>query len=132
MKSIGIVRRIDDLGRIAIPKEIRNNLRAKGGDAFEIHSNNRGEIIIRKYRKSWEETVLEWWEKNYNRPAMRRASFSYLGDYTFCIVRLANGRDVAGFAKRYCRDEDNASIGQVAAFARAIGTPINELVGWEG
>lgn len=132
MRATGIIRRVDELGRVVIPKEIRRTLKIKDGDPLEVYTERDGSVIFKPYRKSWEETVLEWWEKNYNRPAMRRASFSYLGDYTFCIVRLANGRDVAGFAKRYCRDEDNSRIGQVAAFARAIGTPINELVGWEG
>lgn len=49
MKTSGIVRRIDDLGRIVIPKEIRKNLRVRDGDSLEILISNEEEIILRKY-----------------------------------------------------------------------------------
>lgn len=48
MKATGIIRRIDDLGRIVIPKEIRKNLRIKEGDNLEIFVDNE-EIILKKY-----------------------------------------------------------------------------------
>jgi len=48
MKSTGVIRRIDDLGRIVIPKEIRKNLRIKEGDNLEIFIDNE-DIIFRKY-----------------------------------------------------------------------------------
>ena len=130
MKANGIVRHIDDLGRIAIPKEIRRALHLEDGTQIEMRTNKNGEIILKKYKKSWEDTVLEWWEKNYNRPAMRRSTFTRIGDYTFCVLCKPDGC-IAGFAKRYFDDKDDDRIGKVAAFARAIGKPINELVGWE-
>ena len=133
MKSTGIVRHIDDLGRITIPKEIRRNLGIKEGDSLELDTTYDGAaIIIRKYRKSWEDTVLEWWCKNYNRPAVKRSNFTRMGDYTFCVLCKSDGTCMAGFAKRCFGDKDDDRIGKVAAFARAIGKPINELVGWEG
>ena len=49
MKSTGVVRRIDDLGRIAIPKEIRRNLQIKEGDPLEIFTTREGQIIFQKY-----------------------------------------------------------------------------------
>lgn len=49
MKASGFVRRIDDLGRIVIPKEIRNSIRIKSGDTLEICLNNNDDIIIKKY-----------------------------------------------------------------------------------
>ena len=49
MKATGIVRRIDDLGRIVIPKEIRRTLRLKDGDALEIYTDTNGEVIFKKY-----------------------------------------------------------------------------------
>lgn len=49
MKATGIVRRIDDLGRIVIPKEIRRNLRIREGDPLEIFTGNEGEVIFKKY-----------------------------------------------------------------------------------
>ncbi len=48
MKSTGMVRRIDDLGRIVIPKEIRTNLRIKSGENLEIFLNDE-EILLKKY-----------------------------------------------------------------------------------
>lgn len=49
MKATGIVRRIDDLGRIVIPKEIRRTLRIREGDSLEIFTNHEGGIILKKY-----------------------------------------------------------------------------------
>ena len=49
MKATGIVRRIDDLGRVVIPKEIRRTMRIREGDALEIFTDREGEIILKKY-----------------------------------------------------------------------------------
>lgn len=49
MKATGIVRRIDDLGRVVIPKEIRHSLRIRSGDALEIFTRADGEVIFKKY-----------------------------------------------------------------------------------
>lgn len=49
MKATGIVRRIDDLGRVVIPKEIRRVLRIREGDPLEIFTNNDGEVVFKKY-----------------------------------------------------------------------------------
>jgi AbrB family transcriptional regulator (stage V sporulation protein T) len=49
MKATGIVRRIDDLGRIVIPKEIRRSFRIKEGDPLEIYTDSEGEVIFKKY-----------------------------------------------------------------------------------
>lgn len=49
MKSTGVVRRVDDLGRIVIPKEIRKTLRIKEGDPLEIFTDKEGEVILKKY-----------------------------------------------------------------------------------
>ena len=49
MKATGIVRRIDDLGRVVIPKEIRRTLRIKEGTPMEIFTDREGEIILKKY-----------------------------------------------------------------------------------
>ena len=48
MKATGIVRRIDDLGRIVIPKEIRQNTKIKEGDPLEIFLGSEGELILKK------------------------------------------------------------------------------------
>ena len=49
MKATGIVRRIDDLGRVVIPKEIRRTLRIREGDPLEIFTDREGEVILKKY-----------------------------------------------------------------------------------
>lgn len=49
MKATGVVRRIDDLGRVVIPKEIRKVHRIKEGDPLEIFTDKEGEIILKKY-----------------------------------------------------------------------------------
>ena len=49
MKATGIVRRIDDLGRVVIPKEIRRTMRIREGDPLEIYTEKVGEVIFKKY-----------------------------------------------------------------------------------
>lgn len=49
MRATGIVRRIDDLGRVVIPKEIRRTLRVREGDPMEIYTTREGEILLKKY-----------------------------------------------------------------------------------
>ncbi len=49
MKATGIVRRIDDLGRDVIPKEIRRTMRIREGDPLEIYTDREGEVIFKKY-----------------------------------------------------------------------------------
>ena len=49
MKATGIVRRIDDLGRVVIPKEIRRTMRIREGESLEIYTDAGGEVIFKKY-----------------------------------------------------------------------------------
>lgn len=49
MKATGIVRRIDDLGRVVIPKEIRRTLRIREGDPLEIFTDREGKVVLKKY-----------------------------------------------------------------------------------
>ena len=49
MKATGIVRRIDDLGRVVIPKEIRRTMRRREGDPLEIFTSHSGEVVFKKY-----------------------------------------------------------------------------------
>lgn len=58
MKATGIVRRIDDLGRIVIPKEIRRNLNIREGAPLEIYVDPDGELILKKYSPLKELTDL--------------------------------------------------------------------------
>lgn len=58
MKATGIVRRIDDLGRVVIPKEIRRTMRIREGDPLEIYTDREGEVIFKKYSPIGEMTVF--------------------------------------------------------------------------
>lgn len=57
MRATGIVRRVDDLGRIVIPKEVRRQLRIKEGDPLELYTTKEGEVVFKKYsycdEKDW-------------------------------------------------------------------------------
>lgn len=131
MRTTGIVRRIDDIGRIVIPKEIRKVLEIKEGDPLKVQYNRNGEIIISKYRKSWEECALEWYE-SYEK-LLNRCYFRFENDYTFCIANHYNNIDEperAGFAKRFCKDKHNPRIAKVAAYANAMGYNLNEMIGY--
>ena len=66
MIATGIIRRIDDLGRIVIPKEIRKQLKVDEGDPFEIFMTKEGEVVLKPYKQQeytlrrdecWEELV---------------------------------------------------------------------------
>ena len=68
MKATGIVRRVDDLGRIVIPKEIRRTLRIREGDSLEIFTEEGGSVVFRKYSPVGEMSELAG---RYSRVLMR-------------------------------------------------------------
>ena len=63
MKATGIVRRIDDLGRIVIPKEIRRQLKIGESDPVEIFLSGNGEIILKPYRTDYILRKADDWEE---------------------------------------------------------------------
>ena len=79
MKATGIVRRIDDLGRVVIPKEIRRTLRIREGDPLEIFTDREGEIILKKYSPIGE---LGTFAKEY------AESLAQTVGHITCIVRI--------------------------------------------
>lgn len=58
MKATGIVRRIDDLGRVVIPKEIRRTMKIREGEPMEIFTDVGGSVIFRKYSPAGEQSTL--------------------------------------------------------------------------
>ena len=140
MASNGIIRHIDDLGRIVIPKEIRRNMGLNDGDALEITYTN-GTISIRKYKKSFEQCAIEWYNKaiidhdngNLDFYHFRHTAFWRHGDYTFCVVgcNIPNFIPRGGHAKRFERDTFDERIGKVAAYAKAMGRNLNKMIGYE-
>lgn len=127
----GIIRRIDDLGRVVIPKILRSDMCIHEGDPLEIYLRN-GEIVIRKYKKSFEECAEVWYNEHLN--LMDECEFIPRGDYTFCIVPAGLGYSQhrrAGHAKRYAGDMYNATVARVAAYANAMDKNLNEMIGYE-
>lgn len=82
MKATGIVRRIDDLGRVVIPKEIRRTLRIREGDPLEIFTDRDGEVILKKYSPM---TDLSLFAQEYT---------DSLFDATGCIALITDDTEV--------------------------------------
>lgn len=101
MKATGIVRRIDDLGRVVIPKEIRRTLRIREGDPLEIFVDRDGEVILKKYSPISE---LGDFAKEY-----AEALYDSLG-HTILITDRDSFIAVAGGSKK---EYLNRNIGQV-------------------
>ncbi|MDR1705088.1 MAG: stage V sporulation protein T [Clostridiales bacterium] len=96
MKATGIVRRIDDLGRVVIPKEIRRTLRIREGDPLEIFTDREGEIILKKYSPIGE---LGSFAKEY------ADSLAQTAGHITCIVDKDQIIAVSGGAKRELMDK---------------------------
>ena len=135
MKSTGIIRRIDDIGRVVIPKEIRHTCKIKEGDPLEIYIERDGSIILKPYYKSWEECAIDFYDSHPHIFLKKDSpyAFHHSGHYTVCFFNSDYNRDSRyGVAKRYAKDSHDSRIGEVAAYARVIDRPINELIGYKG
>ncbi|NPV27769.1 MAG: AbrB/MazE/SpoVT family DNA-binding domain-containing protein [Firmicutes bacterium] len=111
MKPTGVVRRIDDLGRIVIPKEIRRTLRIHEGDPLEIFTDREGEVIFRKYNMA---------ESNFENHAEEYAESLHQG--LNCVALIANSDSViavAGISKR-------------KYVGKTIGTLVKQVMEGEG
>ena len=96
MKATGIVRRIDDLGRVVIPKEIRRTLRIREGDPLEIFTDREGEVILKKYSPIGE---LSSFSEEY------AESLAQSTGYLVCITDTDQVIAAAGNGKREFQDK---------------------------
>lgn len=96
MKATGIVRRIDDLGRVVIPKEIRRTLRIREGDPLEIFTDREGEIILKKYSPIGELGTLA---------KLYAESLSQTLGCTVCITDMDQVVSVSGAGKKELQDQ---------------------------
>ena len=96
MKATGIVRRIDDLGRVVIPKEIRRTLRIREGDPLEIFTEKDGEVIFKKYSPIGE---LSSFASQY------AETLSKTSGYPACITDMDTVIAVSGVPKRDFNDK---------------------------
>ena len=125
MKATGIVRRIDDLGRVVIPKEIRRTLDIREGDALEIYTADDG-VVFRKYVQSAESkaaTAQKWLEQNAFSVSNSSAKFSIENRTVNCEVINNNHRQF-GTATAKTEDTFIPAVGMVIAFCRAANLNI--------
>ena len=96
MKATGIVRRIDDLGRIVTPKEIRRTMRIREGDPLEIYTESNGTVIFKKYSPIGElgEFASQYAE-----------SLSKVAGIPACITDKDNIIAVSGISKKELREK---------------------------
>jgi stage V sporulation protein T len=96
MKEIGIVRRIDELGRIVIPIEIRRTMRVKSGDEMELFINENGDISLSKYSqiKSIEDLIKSYLKtlySHYNIPIVVTNKSSVIATVGNAVSELSDG-----------------------------------------
>lgn len=90
-KATGIVRRIDDLGRVVIPKEIRRTMRIREGDPLEIYTDREGQVIFKKYSPMGE--LREF-------AAQYAQTLHQIGDLNIAVCDRDSVIAVAGISKR--------------------------------
>ena len=113
MKATGIVRRIDDLGRIVIPKEIRRNMRLREGDAMEIFLEDNC-VCLKKYTPSEEDLATRCQKYISDRGAYIKA-INFINDTT--VVLFTNGSSAT--VKKHSADDFDMNTALCYAFAQA-------------
>lgn len=109
MRATGIVRRIDELGRVVIPKEIRRTLRIREGDPLEIYTDRDGEVILKKYSPIGE---MSGFAKDYT-----ESLFRSLG-HIACIVDRDQVVAASGVSKKELSDKPISHDLETAIAAR--------------
>lgn len=117
IKSASIIRRIDDLGRVVIPKEIRRTMRIREGDPLEVYIEDN-KIMIKKYGPSPEQAA-SWLNNQANFIEERCIRFFINGPETVCIG-IENNHMVEGKTKCNPCDNYNPCVGMVYAMYRAF------------
>lgn len=126
MKATGIVRRVDDLGRVVIPKEIRRTMAIREGDPLEIYLDDQSGVIFRKSIQSAESKAAiaqEWLEQNARTMKNLSARFSIEDRTTTCEI-IKNGARETGSTTANFDDTFIPSVGMVIALCRAVGWSI--------
>ena len=113
MKATGIIRRIDDLGRIVIPKEIRRNMRLREGDAMEIFLEDNC-VCLKKYTPSEEDLATRCQKYISGRGAYIKA-INFINDTT--VVLFTNGSSAT--VKKHSADDFDMNTALCYAFAQA-------------
>lgn len=122
MKSTGIVRRLDDLGRVVIPREIRNSLKFMEGDALELFVENNS-LILKKCDNSDEiaENCANWVNNNKE----KIISVSFLGRETMCSF-LVNGLVKKGYVTFNLCDKFDLNVA-ICYCAKQVGFEVEGI-----
>jgi stage V sporulation protein T len=140
MKATGIVRRVDELGRVVIPKEIRRTLKIKDGDPLEIYIDKYA-VVLKKYTQetadSWHKVCSEYMEDMRLRAYAYNVRFIYQDGVTTCIGRDSEtNRKIVGLSYlNRDEDKDDPIIGQAIAYCRALNgkdCDYMNIIGLEG
>ena len=125
MKATGIVRHIDDLGRVVIPKELRKKFNIREGEALEIFTTDEGIVFAPYDNQTEKETFATNWLRKY-KDALKnnRTKFSVDGGVTTCEVINGDRNRKTGVSTCDSRDDFSPAIGMVISYCRAIGCPI--------
>ena len=125
-KPTGIIRRIDDLGRIVIPKMFREKLKIEEGQPFEIFMTKNGFVLEVYQPKPNKKEIAEAWLKCHQQLLNRyKPLFLRSGQYTSCAAIIPGKNDHFSLARAKCApsDEYNCNIGKIISFCRAIDMP---------
>ena len=125
-KQTGTILRIDDRGRIIIPKKLLDQLQIEVGQPFEISTTKNG-FVLDVYRPKFNkrEIATEWWNHNQSLVSRYAPQFFMSGKSTGCVVLIKNKDFPFSFGKTKCAasDEYYYKIGKIISFCRAIGRP---------
>lgn len=122
MKSTDIIRRVDDLGRIVIPKEIRNRLNIKEGEALELFVEN-DKLVFEKYNNIDE--IAQNCTKWVNNHKEKIISVSFLGRETMCSF-LVNGLVKKGYVTFNLKDKFDLNVA-ICYCAKQVGFEIEGI-----
>ena len=131
MKATGIVRRIDDLGRVVIPKEIRRTLRIREGDPLEIFVDHDGEVILKKYSPIGElsEFAQEYADSLFE--ATGHISVITDRDQIIAIAGASKkdylGKSIGGAAEKVMEERKAVSVSDTGIHALFRGTSDNGI-----
>lgn len=125
-KQIGTILRIDDWGRITIPKKLLNQLKIEAGQPFEISTTKNGFVLnVYKPEPNKNEIAEAWLKCNQRLLNRYKPQFFRSGQYTSCAAIVPGKNNHFSLAKAKCAlsDEYNCNIGKIISFCRSIGRP---------
>lgn len=123
-KQTGIIRRIDDLGRIVIPKGLRDQLKIEEGQPFEIFLTEKGVAMdVYKPEPNKGEIAMMWLNRNQWLMDRYKPQFFHNGKNTCCVAITPQKDDPFSIGKARCATSDKYEphIGEVISFCRAVG-----------